>query len=92
MPDADDSGMNTYLARTCASAGFDQRIAHLTGESHVGTPLYRELVLAWRVDSPVAPLVPELCAMIADRYLTLVDKAPFYLSWWHEGGAGFALP
>jgi molybdate transport repressor ModE-like protein len=121
MPDADDSGMNTYIARACTSAGFDQRITHLTGEAHVafaltaarrgicllypigtvreglatlslaGTPLYRELVLAWRVDSPVAPLVPGLCATIADGYLALVEEAPFYRDWWHEGGAAFAL-
>jgi DNA-binding transcriptional LysR family regulator len=35
IPDADDSGMNTYLARTCAAAGFDQRVSHLTSEAHV---------------------------------------------------------
>jgi DNA-binding transcriptional LysR family regulator len=122
MPDADDSGMNTYIARACASAGFDQRIAHLTSEAHVafaltaarrgicllypigtvreglatlslaGTPLYRELVLAWRVDSPVAALVHELCTTIADGYLALVEKARFYRDWWRAGGAVFALP
>ncbi|WP_158104181.1 LysR family transcriptional regulator [Amycolatopsis pretoriensis] len=122
MPDADDSGMNTYIARACASAGFDQHIAHLINEAHVafaltaarrgicllypigtvrdglatlslaGTPLHRELVLVWRTDSPVAPVVPELCSIIADGYGGLVEKAPFYRHWWHSGGSTFALP
>jgi DNA-binding transcriptional LysR family regulator len=122
MPDPDDSGMNEYFARVCASAGFDQRIAHLTNEAHVafaltaedrgicllypigtardglamlslaGTPLHRELVLAWRADSPLATLVDELCADVRREYLALVEAAPFYRKWWHGGGAGFALP
>ncbi|MEW2505712.1 LysR family transcriptional regulator [Amycolatopsis sp. NPDC047767] len=122
MPDPDDSGMNEFFARTCASAGFDQRITHLTNEAHVafaltaegraicllypigtdrtgistvsltGTPLYRELVLAWRTDSPIASLVDEMCAKIEAGYLALVEDSRFYRKWWHDGGSAFALP
>ncbi|SEO68393.1 LysR family transcriptional regulator [Amycolatopsis saalfeldensis] len=122
MPDPDDSGMNEYFARTCAAAGFDQRITHLTNEAHVafsltaegrgicllypigtartglatlsltGTPLYRELLLAWRADSPVASLVDELCAKIEAGYLALVEDSEFYRNWWHHEGSSFALP
>jgi DNA-binding transcriptional LysR family regulator len=42
MPDPDDSGMNEYFARTCAAAGFDQRITHLTTEAHVAFALTAE--------------------------------------------------
>jgi len=122
MPDPDDSGMNEFVARACAAAGFEQRIAHLTTEAHVafsltaagravcvlypiGTardavatltltdnPLHRELVLAWRADSPVASAVDELCAQVERRYLALVATCPVYARWWHRGGADFALP
>ncbi|MFI5608640.1 LysR family transcriptional regulator [Amycolatopsis sp. NPDC051903] len=122
MPDPDDSGMNEFFARTCAAAGFDQRITHLTNEAHVafaltaegraicllypigtdrtgiatlsltGTPLHRELVLAWRTDSPIASLVDEVCAKIESGYLALVEGSRFYHKWWHDGGSAFALP
>lgn len=121
MPDPDDSGMNEYFARTCAAAGFDQRVAHLTTEAHVafslaaedgaicplypvgnvreglaclslaGTPLFRDLVLAWRADSPVAALAGQLCAKISEAYLALVEGSRFYREWWHDGGSAFAL-
>jgi DNA-binding transcriptional LysR family regulator len=42
MPDPDDSGMNEFFARTCAAAGFQQRIAHLTNEAHVAFSLAAE--------------------------------------------------
>lgn len=122
MPDPDDSGMNEYFARVCASAGFAQRITHFTTEAHVafaltagnralcplypigtardglatlalaGTPLHRDLVLAWRTDSALASLVDELCEEIQEGYLALVEGAAFYRRWWHDGGAAFALP
>jgi DNA-binding transcriptional LysR family regulator len=120
MPGPDDSGMNEFFARTCAAAGFDQRIAHLTSEAHVafaivsdggavcplypigtsrrglatlplaGNPLFRELVLAWRHDSPIAALVDELCDTIDRGYLALVEDCDVYARWWHRGGADFA--
>jgi DNA-binding transcriptional LysR family regulator len=122
MPDPDDSGMNEFFARTCAAAGFEQDIAHLTTEAHVafsltaaaravcvlypigtardglatltleGNPLYRELVLAWRTDSPIASAVEELCATVEQRYLCLVATSEVYARWWQRGGADFALP
>ncbi|SED01137.1 DNA-binding transcriptional regulator, LysR family [Amycolatopsis tolypomycina] len=122
MPDPDDSGMNEFFDRACATAGFGQRITHFTTEAHVafalvaghraicplypigtardglatlaltGTPLYRELVLAWRTDSALAALVDEVCAEIERGYLALVEGAPCYRRWWHDGGAAFALP
>ncbi|MFD9736517.1 LysR family transcriptional regulator [Umezawaea sp. NPDC059074] len=122
MPDPDDSGMNEYFARTCAAAGFEQHIAHLTTEAHVafsltasgravcvlypigtardglatltleGNPLHRDIVLAWRVDSPVASAVDELCAEVERRYLDLVAGSEVYARWWRRGGADFALP
>jgi hypothetical protein len=55
-----------------------------------GNPLYRELVLAWRTDSPMAPLVDELCAHIDSGYLELVADCPVYSRWWKRGGAAFA--
>ena len=55
-----------------------------------GTPLHREIVLAWRTDSALAPLVDELCEQIGRGYLGLVEGAPFYRRWWDGGGAGFA--
>jgi DNA-binding transcriptional LysR family regulator len=122
MPDPDDSGMNEYFARVCASAGFEHRITHFTTESHVafaltrenraicplypigaardglatlslaGTPLHRELVLAWRTESALVPLVDEVCEEIRRGYLGLVESAAFYRRWWHDGGSAFALP
>lgn len=122
MPGPDDSGMTEFFARTCAAAGFDQRIAHLTSEAHVafalvtgggavcplypvgtsrqglarlplaGNPLFRELILAWRHDSPITSLVGELCARIERGYLALVEDCAVYARWWHRGGADFALP
>ncbi|PRY35800.1 DNA-binding transcriptional LysR family regulator [Umezawaea tangerina] len=122
MPDPDDSGMNEFVARACAAAGFEQRIAHLTNEAHIafaltaegravcqlypigtardglatltleGNPLHREIVLAWREDSPVASAVDELCREIEVRYRALVDTSPVYARWWLRGGADFALP
>ena len=122
MPHPDDSGMNHFVAGTCRRTGFEQRVAHVTDESHVafsltaagdavcplyplgtareslatliltGDPLFRELVLAWRTDSPVAPVVDALCAHIADGYLALVEADDVYAQWWRRGGAEFALP
>jgi DNA-binding transcriptional LysR family regulator len=122
MPDPDDSGMNEFFARTCAAAGFDQRITHLTNEAHVafaltaegravcplypvgtarrgmatlpltGNPLYRELVLAWRTDSPMASLVDDLCTRVEEGYLALVADSAVYARWWRNGGAAFASP
>ncbi|MDT8911319.1 LysR family transcriptional regulator [Amycolatopsis sp. PS_44_ISF1] len=60
--------------------------------SLTGTPLYRELLLAWRTDSPVAALVDELCARIEAGYSALVEESGFYRKWWHHGGSTFARP
>ncbi|MFJ4963806.1 Hca operon transcriptional activator [Streptomyces sp. ADI96-02] len=122
MPPPDDSGMNGHMADTCRRTGFEQRVAHVTDESHVafaltaagdavcplyplgsareslatltltGDPLFRDLVLAWRTDSPAAPAVDALCAHIAQGYLALVETDDVYAQWWRRGGAEFALP
>jgi DNA-binding transcriptional LysR family regulator len=42
MPDPDDSGMNDFFARTCAAAGFEQRVAHLTNEAHIAFAITAE--------------------------------------------------
>lgn len=60
--------------------------------SLVGTPLSRDLVLAWRKDSRLASLVGEVCAKIEHDYLALVEASRFYRKWWHGGGSAFALP
>ncbi|WP_328535090.1 LysR family transcriptional regulator [Streptomyces sp. NBC_00344] len=57
-----------------------------------GDPLFRELVLAWRTDSPVVPVVDVLCAHIAKGYLALVEDDDVYAQWWRRGGAESALP
>ena len=121
MPEPDDSGMNAHFARECAAAGFEQRIAHFSGEAHValtliresgavcplypvggtppgvarlpvtGNPLVREVVLAWRLDAPVAREVDELCARVAVGYRKLVEESEVYARWWRDGGEAFAL-
>ncbi|QIQ01507.1 LysR family transcriptional regulator [Streptomyces liangshanensis] len=57
-----------------------------------GDPLVRDLVLAWRTDSPVAPAVDALCAHMAEGYLTLVEADDVYAQWWQRGGAELAVP
>lgn len=57
-----------------------------------GNPLYRELVLAWRTDSPMTPLVDELCARVDEGYRALVADSAVYARWWRDGGAVFASP
>ncbi|QKW09748.1 LysR family transcriptional regulator [Streptomyces sp. NA04227] len=57
-----------------------------------GNPLFREVVLAWRTDGVVAPLVDELCGRVAHGYLALVRTSPVYRQWWDEGGAEFSVP
>ncbi|MET8764526.1 LysR family transcriptional regulator [Lentzea sp. NPDC004782] len=121
MPEPDDSGMNAHFARECAAAGFEQRIAHFSGEAHValtliresgavcplypvggtppgvarlpvaGNPLVREVVLAWRLDAPVAREVDDLCAQVAVGYRKLVEESEVYARWWRNGGEAFAL-
>ncbi|MFJ5227981.1 LysR family transcriptional regulator [Streptomyces sp. NPDC088400] len=57
-----------------------------------GDPLVRDLVLAWRTDSPVAPAVDALCAHISEGYLALVEADDVYAQWWQQGGAELAVP
>ncbi|MGW6263292.1 LysR family transcriptional regulator [Streptomyces sp. NPDC055085] len=57
-----------------------------------GDLLVRDLVLAWRTDSPVAPAVDALCAHIAKGYLALVEADDVYAQWWQRGGAELAVP
>ncbi|MFD5827167.1 LysR family transcriptional regulator [Lentzea sp. NPDC060358] len=120
MPEPDDSGMNAHFARECTAAGFEQRIAHRSGEAHValtlirscgavcplypvggtpagvarlpvtGNPLVREVVLAWRLDAPIAGEIDELCARVAAGYRELVRESEVYERWWRAGGEAFA--
>jgi DNA-binding transcriptional LysR family regulator len=119
MPEPDDSGMNAHFARECAAAGFEQRIAHFSGEAHValtlireagavcplypvggtppgvarlpvtGNPLVREVVLAWRLDAPVAREIDDLCAQVTAGYRKLVEESEVYARWWRNGGEAF---
>jgi DNA-binding transcriptional LysR family regulator len=56
-----------------------------------GTPLVREVVLAWRTDAPVADEIDDLCAQVAEGYLKLVEESDVYARWWRNGGEAFAL-
>lgn len=56
-----------------------------------GTPLVREVVLAWRTDAPVAEEVDVLCEQVAAGYLKLVEESEVYARWWRDGGERFAL-
>jgi DNA-binding transcriptional LysR family regulator len=47
-------------------------------------PLVREVVLAWRLDAPVAARVDDLCEQIAAGYLKLVGESEVYARWWRE--------
>jgi DNA-binding transcriptional LysR family regulator len=55
-----------------------------------GNPLVREVVLAWRLDAPVAEDVDELCEQVAAGYLRLVEESDVYARWWNNGGEAFA--
>jgi len=57
----------------------------------MGNPLVREVVLAWRTDSPVAGEIDALCDQVAEGYLKLVEESEVYARWWHSGGERFAL-
>ncbi|WP_370947691.1 LysR family transcriptional regulator [Amycolatopsis sp. cg5] len=122
MPEPDDSGMNEFFSTVCADNGFEQRVAHLTNDSHIafaltaagavcplypigfsprqglatiplaGNPFYRELVLAWRTDSLIAPQIGRLRERVGQGYLELVGDTPVYSAWWERGGSAFALP
>ncbi len=54
-------------------------------------PLVREVVLAWRTDSPVAGEIDDLCDQVIKGYLKLVEESDVYSRWWQNGGAEFAL-
>lgn len=49
-----------------------------------GTPLVRDVVLAWRLDAPVAQHVDDLCEQVAAGYLKLVGESEVYARWWRE--------
>lgn len=55
-----------------------------------GNPLFREVVLTWRVDAPVAVRIDELCRQVAAGYLRLVEESEVYARWWRNGGEAFA--
>ncbi|WP_196777651.1 LysR family transcriptional regulator [Lentzea aerocolonigenes] len=55
-----------------------------------GNPLVREVVLAWRLDAPVAEEIDDLCEQVAAGYLRLVEESDVYARWWRNGGALFA--
>ncbi|MFS8103210.1 LysR family transcriptional regulator [Lentzea alba] len=56
-----------------------------------GNPLVREVVLAWRVDAPVAEEIDDLCEQVAAGYLKLVGESEVYARWWRDEGERFAL-
>lgn len=55
-----------------------------------GNPLVREVVLAWRLDAPVAEEIDDLCDQVAAGYLKLVQESEVYARWWRTGGEAFA--
>ncbi|MGW7353712.1 LysR family transcriptional regulator [Streptomyces sp. NPDC054784] len=56
-----------------------------------GDPLFRDIVLAWRTDSPLAGVVDALCAHISEGYLALVEADGIYADWWRGSGARLSL-
>ena len=54
-------------------------------------PLVREVVLAWRTDSPVAGEIDDLCEQVITGYLKLVGGERRLRAWWRAGGEAFAL-
>jgi hypothetical protein len=49
------------------------------------------LLLAWNTASVPPELADAACERLLAAYLSLVRQRPQYLTWWENGGEGFAL-
>jgi DNA-binding transcriptional LysR family regulator len=47
-----------------------------------GNPHYRRLLVAWRGDSPVAPVADQVYERMLARYLEAMRSSPVYAKWW----------
>lgn len=48
----------------------------------VGSPHYRSITIAWREQSAVDSLIPELCLGLVENYHREVSLRPHYRRWW----------
>jgi DNA-binding transcriptional LysR family regulator len=47
-----------------------------------GNPHYRRLLLAWRGDSPIAPVADQIYERMLAGYLEVMRSSPVYARWW----------
>lgn len=47
-----------------------------------GNPHYRRLLVAWRNDSPIAPVADQIHELMLARYLEVMRSSPVYARWW----------
>ncbi|MET0233975.1 MAG: LysR family transcriptional regulator [Kibdelosporangium sp.] len=47
-----------------------------------GNPHYRRLLLAWRGDSPIAPVADQIYERMLASYLEVMRASPVYARWW----------
>jgi DNA-binding transcriptional LysR family regulator len=47
-----------------------------------GNPHYRRLLLAWRGDSPIAPVADQVYERMLAHYLEVMRASPVYARWW----------